>query len=384
MKPCLNRKQCGGCLGMTCSYDESLKEKKRRIQLLFPKEIVCDPIGMPDPYHYRHKIYAVFGKNRRGQIVAGMYEENSHRLVPVVDCAIQHPLANQIIVQICHIADSMKLAPYDEDKHHGVLRQVYIRISGKTQKALAVLVVGSRELPGAHYFAKQLKQHCPQMETLVLNWNHQQTSMVLGDRFKVLYGRGWIEDAIGGVKFRISPSSFYQVNPKMTEVLYRTALEMASIRRDDCVLDVCCGIGTISLLAAAKAKSVIGIEINPQAVRDAKYNAQQNGIANVRFICVNEGHYKWNGKDHYDIVIADPPRAGLSADFLHMILRYKPRTFVYISCNPVTQARDIEMLKGYYRIRKIVPVDLFPWTEHVETIALLCRKDIDNHIEVKL
>ncbi len=133
-------------------------------------------------------------------------------------------------------------------------------------------------------------------------------------------------------------------------------------------------IGTISLLAAAKAKSVIGIEINPQAVRDAKYNAQQNGIANVRFICVNEGHYKWNGKDHYDIVIADPPRAGLSADFLHMILRYKPRTFVYISCNPVTQARDIEMLKGYYRIRKIVPVDLFPWTEHVETIVLLSRK----------
>ena len=357
---------------MVCSYGETLKAKKRYVQSLFSKVKVCDPIGMAEPYHYRHKIYAAFGKSRQGQIVAGMYEENSHRLVRVVDCAIQHPLANHIITQICHIAGRMELTPYDEDRRQGILRQVYIRISKKTQTALVVLVIGSRELPGARYFARQLQQHCPQVETLVLNWNHRRTSMVLGERFKVLYGRGWIEDAISGVLFRISPLSFYQVNPEMTEVLYRTALEMADIHGDDHVLDACCGIGTISLLAAKKAQSVTGIEINADAICDARYNARRNGIKNVKFICADAGHYM-RGKAHYDVVVADPPRSGLSADFLRMVLKDKPRTFIYLSCNPLTQARDLEMLKGYYHMQKIVPVDQFPWTEHVECIALIQR-----------
>ncbi|MGP1377195.1 MAG: 23S rRNA (uracil(1939)-C(5))-methyltransferase RlmD, partial [Bulleidia sp.] len=383
MSVCPQWKRCGGCSGMVQSYTETLEEKRKRVQFLFPKVKVDDPVGMAEPYRYRHKIYAVFGQNQRGQMIAGMYEESSHRIVRISDCAIQHPLANQIITQICHIADSMELKPYDEDRHSGILRQVYIRISEQMQKALVVLVIGSRELPGARYFTRQLKQHCPQMETLVLNWNRRQTSMVLGERFKVLYGRGWIVDSLCGVQFRISPLSFYQVNPAMTEILYKTALRMADIHAGDRVLDACCGIGTISLLAAKQAASVTGIEINRAAVRDAQYNAARNGITNAKFICADAGRFMSASKERYDIVIADPPRSGLSEGFLYGLLKHCPRVFVYISCNPETQARDLKILGNKYCIKKLVPVDQFPWTEHVETVALLSKLDVDKHIDVE-
>lgn len=373
MNPCPYRKQCGSCSGMNEEYDLTLKRKREEVRQLTGTQMVEPVIGMKDPTHYRCKVFAAFHKNRRNQMTAGMYEEESHTVVPVIDCAIQHPLANKILQQICHIADSMHLDAYDEDRGTGTLRYVYIRVSHALNKAMVVIVIGSRELPGSRYFVQQLHQHCPDVSTIVLNWNHGSNSMVLGPKFKTLWGPGTIEDRIGDVRFRISPQSFYQVNPEMTQVLYQKALEMAKIKETDTVLDACCGIGTISLLASRQAKQVVGVEVNAMAVQDAITNARINGIHNARFYAADAGEYLEECGETFDVVLMDPPRSGLSQQFCDALLKMKPQRAVYVSCNPETLGRDLKILGSGYQVKKIVPVDQFPWTKHVETIVLLSR-----------
>lgn len=358
---------------MVPSYTDTLAARQAEIEALFPGARVDSIQAMEDPFHYRHKVYASFQRTGSGHLQAGMYEEESHRLVPVQDCAIQHNTANRIVQQVCHIADSMHLSAYDERRGTGILRHLYIRISHVSGKAMVVVVIGSRELPGAKYFVSQLVSHCPEVETIVLNWNTARTSMILGRRMKVLYGRGYVEDEIDGLRFRISPTSFYQVNPEMMLKLYQKALALADLQDSDFVLDAYCGIGTLTLLAARRCRQAEGVEFNEEAVRDAQENAARNHIDHVRFYAQDAGLFLERARKTYQVVLADPPRAGLSRIFLDALLEKLPRRFVYISCNPETQVRDVKALLPAYHLDRVVPMDCFPWTKHAETVALLMK-----------
>ncbi|MBQ1532875.1 MAG: 23S rRNA (uracil(1939)-C(5))-methyltransferase RlmD [Solobacterium sp.] len=373
MSVCPYHEKCGGCDYSEIPYEEQLVMKQKELRRLFGTKRIEPVIGMKDPAHYRHKVYATFAKNRNGRIVAGIYEENSHHLIYVRDCMIQHETANRIISSICRIASDMHIEVYNENTHTGVLRHAYIRVSRHSGEAMAVIVVGSQTLPGSRKFISKLVEENPEIVTVIINRNNRHTSMILGKEERVVYGDGTITDEISGLKFRISSRSFYQVNPVQTEILYRTALDLAAIGPGDRVLDACCGIGTISLLAAKRAKHVTGIEIVPDAIRDAKYNAKLNGIRNAEFYCADEKKYLLQTDETYDVVIMDPPRAGMSEEFLNSLSAEK---LVYISCNPETQKRDIDILrKKGYRPMKIVPCDMFPFTKHVESIVSLKRQD---------
>jgi 23S rRNA (uracil1939-C5)-methyltransferase len=244
-------------------------------------------------------------------------------------------------------------------------------VSYASGDVLLVVVIGSRELPGSKHFVSEITKAHPEIRTIVLNYNHEQTSMILGKRDKVLFGRGYITDRIGDITFRISSRSFYQVNPRQTEVLYKTALDLADIREGETVLDACCGIGTISLLAAGRAEHVTGVEISPEAIRDAKSNAVNNGIENISFYATDISEFLRRINRDFDVVILDPPRSGMGEDAMKAIRNMMPDRIVYVSCNPVTQAEDLRTLKDIYNIRKIIPVDMFPFTKHIETVCLL-------------
>ena len=342
---------------------------------LYPDREVEMVLGMENPFHYRHKVYASFRRTRDNHLIAGLYEEGTHRIVPTSDCLIQNETANAVIRDFTEIADGMKLTAFHEDTGTGILRHLYVRVSRRDGSVLLVIVIGSRELPGSKKLVSNLLKIHPEIKTIIVNQNHRKTSMVLGDREKVIYGPGYIFDEIAGIRFRISSHSFFQVNPVQTEVLYRTALELAELKSTDEVVDLCCGIGTITLLAAENVKHVTGIEVVPQAIKDAKENAKQNGIRNVSFVCDDIAHYLSNHEITPDVVIADPPRSGLGKTASHAIGNSGAKKIVYISCNPETQKTDCEILCIYgYEIKRIIPVDMFCFTNHVETVCLLTLK----------
>ncbi len=373
-KKCHAWKRCGGCRFMGTAYPEQLFEKRKFIQSLYPGEEVDMVIGMDDPYHYRNKIYAAFGYDRDENLVAGMYEEESHELVMAPDCLIQNEIGNRIISSIVKNAREMKIEPFDEDRGTGVLRHAYIRVSHMTGKVLLVLVIGSKDLPGSKRLVQKLVQENPEIETIVLNWNRRSTSMVLGERERIIYGDGNIIDSIGGIPFRISSKSFYQVNPVQTEKLYKTAIDLAQLDKHTTVLDTCCGIGTISLLAAQKASEVVGVEINESSIKDAEHNARVNHIKNAHFYCDDAKDFMDRMLDKPDVVIMDPPRSGMGNPFMSKLAAMNPKRCVYISCNPASQAEDLKLMKVHgYKIEKIVPVDLFPFTKHTENIVVLAR-----------
>ncbi|MCH4208147.1 MAG: 23S rRNA (uracil(1939)-C(5))-methyltransferase RlmD [Solobacterium sp.] len=369
--------RCGGCAYINMDYSTQLEKKQHYVQGLFGGLHAEPVLGMADPLHYRHKVYATFGYDvRKKQLYAGLYEENTHKLVQTDDCMIQNETANRIIRSIVQIASSMHIEAFDERTGRGVLRHAYLRTSQSTGKVLLVLVIGSRELPGSKVLIHRIIEANPEIASIVLNWNNHHTSMVLGSREKVLYGSGSIIDELGGFKFQISTRSFYQVNPVQTQLLYETALQMAQLKPTDKVLDACCGIGTISLFASKSAESITGVEIVPEAIEDARQNAQTNNVKNVRFICADVEHYLAECDDYFRVIVLDPPRAGFSEDFLKALAKKRPEKIVYISCEPGTQARDTKVLrtKGYV-VTKIQPVDMFPYTRAVENICLLQRQD---------
>ncbi len=372
---CQAHDRCGGCQYMKVAYKEQLFQKRKYIQTLFPKNEVDFVIGMDNPYHYRNKIYATFGYDKKGRLIAGMYEENSHNLIFEPNCLIQNETGNRIISSMVQIATKMHIQPYNEDKHFGVLRHAYLRISHMTGKALVVIVIGSKDLPGSKKFVHELIQQNPEIESVVLNWNDEDTSMILGERERVLYGKGTILDQIGGVTFRISSKSFYQVNPVQTEKLYAKAIELAQLNKHTTVLDACCGIGTISLLAATQAKEVVGVEINPSSIADAQHNAKVNHIDNAYFYCDDARTFLDRLLDKPDVILLDPPRSGMGKAFMEQLGQMGIKRCVYVSCNPKTQAEDIKVLYKYgYKVEKIVPTDLFPFTNHIENIVLITKK----------
>lgn len=375
MKYCPVYKKCGGCAFINTEYEDQLKAKRQYVENLYPDQKVEPMIGMEDPYHYRHKVYATFDHNRDGKIRAGLYEESTHRVVDSEMCLIQNVKANDILKSMCHIATDMHIESYDENTGRGSLRHAYIRISHASGDVLLVIVIGSKDLPGSREYVSRLRKEHPEIKTIILNYNHDFTSMILGKKEKVLYGPGYITDTIDGVSFRISSRSFYQVNPVQTEKLYGEALKMADLKKTDNVLDMCCGIGTISLLAARKARYVLGVEINPHAIRDAQGNAERNHISNVDFIAEDGERFIKELGDAPDTVFLDPPRAGFSEGFMKTLERLNPAKIVYISCNPETQARDLKVIEDDYEIQKIQPVDMFPFTKAVECVSLVTRRE---------
>ena len=375
MKYCPSAKKCGGCRNIHEPYENSLAFKQDKVNKLYAGKKVERIIGMEDPYHYRHKIYASFSQTRDGRIIAGMYEENTHRLIDSRMCLIQHARANAILQTICTVATDMKLEAYDEDRGTGTLRHAYLRVSHANQEVLVVIVIGSKDLPGSRSFVQKIVSAHPEIRTVILNWNRENTSMILGPKDKVLYGKGYIEDEIDGMVFRISAHTFYQVNPVQTEVMYSTALQYAQLKKTDTVLDMCCGIGTISLLAARKARYVLGVEVNPKSIQDAGKNAVRNHIRNAEFLAMDGEEFIHELLDTPDVVFLDPPRSGFSGSFMQALEKLGPQKIVYVSCNPVTQARDLKVIESNYRIEKIQPVDNFPFTSELECMVSLTRKN---------
>ena len=375
---CPYDKKCGGCNLLKHDYAEQLKIKKAALaKLLAPYGRLREVIGMDEPLHYRNKVHAVFTTDRKGNVISGVYEEGTHKVVAVDNCLIENEKADEIIATIRKLIPSFKLKVYDEDRRTGLFRHVLIRTAHSTGQIMVVLVLSSTMFPSKNNFVKALLKEHPEITTIVMNINDKRTSMVLGDREQTLYGKGYIEDVLCGCRFRISPTSFYQINHQQTEKLYKKAIQLADISKNDTVIDAYCGIGTIGIVASKKAGKVIGVELNSEAVSDAKINASINNIKNVTFVNADAGHflveYAKNAKA--DVVIMDPPRSGSTPEFLNSLLKIKPDRIVYISCGPDTQARDIKVLvKGGYKVTACQPFDLFPHTEHVENICLLSRK----------
>ncbi len=376
---CPVEKYCGGCQMLDMEYTEQLKRKQKVVEDLFRGVCPVKPIiGMKDPFHYRNKVHAVFDRDKRGNIISGIYQENSHDVIPVETCMIEDKKADEIIGTIRGMLKSFKIRTYDEDTGYGLLRHVLIRRAFSTNEIMVVLVTASPVFPSKNNFVKALREKHPEITTIIQNINGRGTSMVLGNKENVLYGKGYIVDELCGCKFRISSKSFYQINPVQTEVLYGKALELAGLKGQEVVIDAYCGIGTIGIIASRQAGQVIGVELNQDAVKDAVNNAKMNDIDNIRFYCNDAGRFMVNmaeREDKADVVIMDPPRSGSTEEFMDSIAKLGAGKVVYVSCNPETLVRDVRYMKKLgYAAEGVWPVDMFPATRHTEIIVELCRK----------
>lgn len=373
---CPVSRKCGGCQLMNLSYPEQLKFKQAKVvKLLGGFHRVNSIIGMEHPFHYRNKVQAAFGKTRSGEIISGVYQSSTHNIVKTDSCLIEDEKADEIIVTIRKMVKDFKLTVYDERKGNGFLRHVLVKRGFSTNEIMVVLVTGTSVFPSKNNFVKELLRKHPEITTIVQNINNKFTSMVLGEKETILYGKGYIEDILCGLKFRISPKSFYQINPIQTEILYGKAIEFANLKGNEKVIDAYCGIGTIGMVASKSAGQVIGCEVNPDAVRDAKINAKINGVENIKFVCADAGEFMLGMKEQgekCDVLLMDPPRAGSDKKFLSCAVALAPDKIVYISCNPETQQRDLYyLIKNGYKVKKIQPVDMFPFTAHIESVVLL-------------
>lgn len=377
-KICPVSSKCGGCQWINRPYGEQLQSKAVRFRKMM--EPFCKTegiIGMEEPEHYRCKVHAAFGEDRRHNAISGIYEERSHRIVPVDSCLIENEKADAIVVSVRGLLKSFKIRPYNEDTGYGLLRHVLVRVGHATGQILVVLVLSSPILPSKNNFVKALLKLHPEITSVVINVNDRNTSMVLGEREQVVYGKGYIEDRLCGKVFRISPKSFYQVNPVQTEKLYGKAMEYAALTGKETVLDAYCGTGTIGLIASEYAGRVIGVELNGDAVRDARMNAKQNQVKNIEFYQNDAGKLLLQMAEQgekLDVLFMDPPRSGSSREFLDAAVRIRPGKMVYISCNPETLVRDLKSLTGQgYRVERSAAVDMFPFTEGIESVNLLVK-----------
>ena len=373
---------CGGCAFQQLDYAAQLEYKTKKVQEQFRKiaKMKIDPlpcIGMEHPYFYRNKIQMPFGKDDKGNLYCGFYKESTHVIVPVETCYIEDERAKKILDAIKKLGKSFRIEPYQEDAGKGFLRHVLIRTSKHLDQVMVVLVTFKDVFPSRSNFVKALLKECPFVTTVVQNVNSRHTNVILGEFERVLYGPGYIEDLLCGIRFRISAKSFYQVNPVMTEILYGKAIEAAQLTKEDVVFDAYSGIGTIGMVASRNCKQVISVEIVKEAVRDAIKNAKANGIDNVRFYCDDASSFMVKmakTSQKVDVLFLDPPRKGSDERCLDAIMTLKPKRIVYVSCDPSTLARDVLYLSRLYKLGSVQPVDMFPHTTHVETIVGLYRK----------
>ena len=389
----LRAKNCGGCPMLGMDYAAQLKQKEETVKKLLGRFGPVEHIrGMETPYHYRNKVISTFTTGWGGKLTSGIYAANSHKVLPVESCLCR----TKCWIRPCWPCVRQRAPAITSllmrDKGTGLLRHCLLRRGVMTGQVMVVLVTAQPVLPGAKNFVKALLTEAGKqgvaITTIVQNVNDRKTSVVLGDMEKVLYGKGFILDTLCGKTYAISPRSFYQINHTQTEVLYGLAVDAAHLTGKEVVLDAYCGIGTIGLTAADHAKQVVGVEVNREAVHDAIGNAKHNGVKNARFFAADAT--RWIGEaaaagERADVIFMDPPREGSTPQFIESVARMAPKRVVYVSCNPVTLARDLELLtrKGY-KVESSTPVDMFPHSEHIETVCALSKLDIHQKITVDL
>lgn len=386
--PCPVFDRCGGCSLQHLAYAEQLRHKQQIVKdnLLriggFPVEgdgavPVHPTIGMSDPWRYRNKAQVPIGE-QDGALTGGFYAERSHTIIDIDACLIQHEANDAVVLAVKQIASRLQIPAYDEVKHTGILRHVVAKVGAKTGDVMVVLITTEDFIPERERLIEAIRQQVPAVKSIVQNVNPHRTNVIFGDKTVTLWGDDVIYDYIGPVKFAISARSFYQVNPVQTEILYNKALEYAGLAGEETVIDAYCGIGTISLFLAQKAKHVYGVEIVPEAIADANRNARLNGIENVTFAvgAAEEVIPAWKEEGiRPDVIVVDPPRKGCDEALLSTILQMKPQRVVYVSCNPSTLARDLKVLAELYDVKEVQPVDMFPHTDHIESVASMIYKD---------
>lgn len=377
MNKCKISNKCGGCQFLHIEYQKTLELKKNKVLDLFKKAKINvnieEVIGTKNNFGYRNKMQLAF-KMEKNEVVCGFYAENSHKVLNLDTCLIHSNIQNEIASFIREIVIKLKLKPYDEDRRTGLIRHVLIKEAAKTHQIMVVIITATEIFPARSEFVKMLRNKFPVITTIIQNINPRKTSIVLGDKERILFGNGYIEDYIYDLKFKITSKSFFQVNPEQTEKLYGKAFEYANLSGQETVIDAYSGVGTIGMILSKKAKQVISVENNKQAVEAAISNAKDNNIQNVRFFCADATDFiveLAKEKTEIDVLIMDPPRTGSTPAFLNSALQLLPKRIVYVSCNPETLTRDLQILLKKYQISKLSLVDMFCWTEHVECVVLI-------------
>lgn len=377
---CTTYKRCGGCNMRHIKYEDTLKMKQNAVQSLVNKTLknkiqVKPTLGMENPLHYRNKAQYPIGINKNGEPVIGVFANRTHEVIPMEKCLIQNPISEEIAKTALEFIKKNKISVYNEKTVKGLFRHIVIKVGIKTNEVMCILAINGSKIPKEDELVKILTQKYPNIKTIVKNINTKNTNVILGKENVNIYGNGYIEDKLGEYTFKISPLSFYQVNPVQAERLYNIGVKAAKITKKDTVFDLYCGIGTISLFMAKHAKKVYGVEIVEQAIKDAKENAKINNVDNAEFIAGDTEIVLddlINNKNIIpDVVMVDPPRKGLDNKSIDNILKIKPDRFVYISCNPATLVRDLAKFEEVYEVKEIQPVDMFPFTGHVECVAVL-------------
>ena len=386
---CPHARKCGGCEWLAVPHELQLKRKQHAVEELFSEVTEKDGVsvspiaGMRRPVAYRHKAaspYAPGSRATRGRMACGFYERGTHRIVYCQDCLVEAPGARAILRDVARVADDLRIPAYAEDRGRGVLRHAVVRMGYATSDVLLTVVTNGPELPHPNQFVRRLRKLHPELTSIVQNTNDRRTNAILGTRNNVLFGPGIMHDKLLGCTFEIGPTSFYQTNPAQTEVLYQLAIE--GVHDASAMLDAYCGTGTIGICAASDAQQdgrelrVVGVEQVSNAVGCARRNARANGLADVcSFACADAT--QWMARQRrmsFDAVVLDPPRAGSTPEFLEGVAHLSPKHVAYVSCNPVTQVRDLAVLRSHgYRVTSVFPVDMFPHTRHVETVVLLTR-----------
>ena len=381
---CATYKRCGGCSLRHMTYEHTLKLKRQVVQNLVNKGLkkkvgVLETIGMENPYNYRNKAQYPVGLNSDRQPEVGVFAQRTHTIIPIQKCLIQTEISQKIAKTIIDFIKEKNIQVYNEENQKGLLRHIVIKVGKYTNQVMCILVLNDSKFDQEQELVKLLCEKYPEIKTIVKNINNKNTNVILGKENINLYGNGYIEDKLGEYIFKISPMSFYQVNPVQAEILYTTAINQANLDRNDILFDLYCGIGTIGIFASKYVNKVYGIEIVPQAIEDAKENAKINDVKNIEFICgdVEVAFDELINKEKIvpSAIIVDPPRKGLDNKTVENIAKIKPAKLVYISCNPATMVRDLAKLEDIYNIKTIQPVDMFPWTSSVETVTILTLKN---------
>lgn len=380
---CATYKRCGGCNLRHIDYEETLNIKQNTVQNLVNKTLnnkikVEMTVGMGNPYNYRNKAQYPVGFDKSGEPVMGVYAKRTHEIIPMRNCMIQNPVSEKIANVVLGFFIKNNIPIYNEKNGEGLLRHIVIKVGIKTHEIMCILVLNKKELKKEKELIKVLIREFPEIKTIVKNYNMKNTNVILGNENEVIYGDGYIYDELGDYTFKISPLSFYQINPIQTEALYNIAIEMADLKKTDTLFDLYCGIGTIGIFASPYVNRVYGIEIVKQAIEDAKENANINNIRNIEFFAGDvEKVFENVLKEHNvkpDVIFVDPPRKGLDKHTIENILNIKPEKIVYISCNPASLVRDLKLLEESYEIKKIQPVDMFPFTSNIECVSVLCKR----------